>query len=332
MPVDVQQRLDRDAVARVSGRHYHRGLFPRFQDCSMFEGSTVALITPMSADGDIDFAELAGLIDFHVDAGTQALVIAGTTGESATLTRIEHVELIARACELADSRIPVIAGTGSNSTAQTLELSVAVGELPVAGFLVVTPYYNKPNQEGLFRHFSAVADAVRQPVILYNVPGRTGVDLKVETVARLAAHPNIVGVKEATGEVSRVSDLKASCGEGFALLSGDDATAAEFMLSGGHGCISVTANVAPRKMRALCDAARQGQRGPAMAIDAELAPLHRTLFLESNPIPVKWAVAQMGLAGPGIRMPLLPLNERFHDEVRRAMAAAGVVPADQVGQ
>jgi len=295
----------------------------------MFEGSTVALITPMRADGDIDFEQLAGLIEFHIDAGTQALVIAGTTGESATLTKPEHVDLIARSCELAGARIPIIAGTGSNSTAQTLELSLAVDKLPIAGFLVVTPYYNKPNQEGLYRHFNAVADAVRQPVILYNVPGRTGVDLKVETVARLSEHPNIVAVKEATGEVARVTSLTAACDDGFTLLSGDDATAAEFMLSGGHGCISVTANVAPRKMRALCDAARQGLRGPAMAIDAELAPLHRTLFLESNPIPVKWAMAQMGLAGPGIRMPLIPLNPSYHDDVLRAMAAAGVTPASR---
>ncbi len=292
----------------------------------MFEGSTVALITPMSADGNIDFAQLAQLIDFHIDAGTEALVIAGTTGESATLTKPEHVDLIARSCELAGSRIPIIAGTGSNSTAQTLELTRAVGELPVAGFLVVTPYYNKPNQEGLYRHFSAVADAVSQPIILYNVPGRTGVDLKVETVARLAPHPNVAAIKEATGEVARVATLKASCGDSFALLSGDDGTSAEFMLSGGHGCISVTANVAPRKMRALCDAARQGLRDAAADIDAELAPLHAALFLESNPIPVKWAVEQMGLAGPGIRLPLIPLNPDYHERVLAAMAAAGVAP------
>ena len=294
----------------------------------MFEGSTVALITPMSADGNIDFEQLARLIDFHIDAGTEALVIAGTTGESATLTKPEHVDLIARSCELAGSRIPIIAGTGSNSTAQTLELSRAVGELPVAGFLVVTPYYNKPNQEGLLRHFSAVADAVSQPIILYNVPGRTGVDLQVETVARLAPHPNIAAIKEATGEIARVAALKAACGDGFTLLSGDDGTSAEFMLSGGHGCISVTANVAPRKMRALCDAARQGLRDAAAAIDAELAPLHAALFLESNPIPVKWAVEQMGLAGPGIRLPLVSLNPDYHERVLAAMAAAGVAPGE----
>ncbi len=290
----------------------------------MFEGSTVALITPMGADGQIDYGNLGALIDFHVGEGTEALVIAGTTGESATLAKSEHVDLVARACELANGRIPIIAGTGSNATAQTLDLSTAVDALPVAGFLVVTPYYNKPNQEGLYRHFAAVADAVERPVILYNVPGRTGVDLLPETVVRLARHANIVAVKEATGEVDRVEALRDGCGADFALLSGDDATSAEFMLRGGDGCISVTANVAPKKMRALCDAARAGRREEAERIDAELEGLHRTLFLESNPIPVKWAMAQMGFTGPGIRLPLVGLAAEYHDEVRRAMSAAGV--------
>lgn len=290
----------------------------------MFEGSTVALITPMSADGQIDYGDLGALIDFHVGAGTQALVIAGTTGESATLAKPEHVDLIARACELADGRIAIIAGTGSNATAQTLDLSVAVDALPVAGFLVVTPYYNKPNQEGLYRHFVAVADAVERPVILYNVPGRTGVDLLPETVARLARHANIVAIKEATGELDRVEALRSSCGNDFALLSGDDATSAEFMLLGGDGCISVTANVAPKKMRALCDAARAGRREEAKRLDAELLGLHRSLFLESNPIPVKWAMTQMGYTGPGIRLPLVSLASQYHADVRRAMADAGV--------
>lgn len=290
----------------------------------MFEGSTVALITPMTADGEIDYDDLKALIEFHIEAGTEALVIAGTTGESATLTKSEHVDLIARACELAGTRAPVVAGTGSNSTAQTLDLSRTVDRLPVAGFLVVTPYYNKPNQDGLYRHFCAVADAVERPVVLYNVPGRTGVDLKVETVARLACHGNIVAVKEATGEMARVRSLRDECGDEFALLSGDDATAAEFMLQGGDGCISVTANVAPRKMRELCEAARHGRRDDALRVDAELTPLHQALFLESNPIPVKWAMAQMGLAGPGIRLPLVPFASQYHDAVRSAMLAAGV--------
>ncbi|HSG65012.1 MAG TPA: 4-hydroxy-tetrahydrodipicolinate synthase [Gammaproteobacteria bacterium] len=290
----------------------------------MFEGSTVALITPMTGDGEIDYGDLKALIEFHIEAGTQALVIAGTTGESATLTKKEHVELVTRACELAASRVPIIAGTGSNSTAQTLDLSKTVDELPVAGFLVVTPYYNKPNQDGLYRHFCAVADVIERPVILYNVPGRTGVDLKVDTVIRLSRHGNIVAIKEATGEVERVRPLREGCGERFALLSGDDATAARFMLTGGDGCISVTANVAPRKMRELCEAARHGHRDDALRVDAELAPLHRALFLESNPIPVKWAMAQMGLAGPGIRLPLVPLASGYHRAVRDAMLAAGV--------
>jgi 4-hydroxy-tetrahydrodipicolinate synthase len=290
----------------------------------MFGGSTVALITPMDALGEIGYDDLRGLIDFHVGAGTEALVIAGTTGESATLTKTEHVELVERACELAADRIPIIAGTGSNSTAQTLGLSRAVDRLPVVGFLVVTPYYNKPNQEGLRKHFLAVAEAVQKPVILYNVPGRTGVDLMPDTTAKLSRHANIVAIKDATGDLERVAVLRDGCGPEFAILSGDDATAAEFMLLGGNGCISVTANVAPRKMRALCDASRQGRRDEAKRIDAELGGLHTGLFVESNPIPVKWAMQQMGLAGPGIRLPLVPLDAKYYERVRQAMADAGV--------
>jgi 4-hydroxy-tetrahydrodipicolinate synthase len=296
----------------------------------MFAGSTVALITPMNSEERIDFGDLKKLIEFHVAAGTEAIVIAGTTGESATLTKVEHVELIERACEIASERVPIIAGTGSNSTAQTLDLSRVVDQLPVAGFLVVTPYYNKPSQEGLRRHFMAVADAVRKPVILYNVPGRTGVDLKPETTAVLAQHENIVGIKDATGELDRVAILRDGCGPEFALLSGDDASAAEMMLRGGDGGISVTANVAPRKMRALCDAARAGRREDAARIDAELSGLHRNLFVESNPIPVKWAMQQLGLAGPGIRLPLVPLDPQYRDLVRQAMIDAGAEVAERV--
>lgn len=290
----------------------------------MFFGSIVALVTPMDAAGGVDGGQLERLIEFHLEAGTQAFVIAGTTGESATLSRDEHVELIARACELLDGRAPVIAGTGSNSTAQTLDLSRAVDRLPVAGFLVVTPYYNKPTQEGMYRHFSAVADAVERPVILYNVPGRTGVDLQPETVARLAVHGNITAVKEATGELGRVATLREGCGSDFSLLSGDDVTACEFMLRGGNGVISVTTNVAPEKMRALCDAACSGDRIQAERIDGQLAALHQALFLESNPIPVKWAVQQLGFTGDGIRLPLTVLTEEHHQTVRAAMDAAGV--------
>src|SRR5690606_14093930 len=279
---------------------------------AMFADSMTALVTPMDRDGALDYAALAALVEFHIEAGTDALVIAGTTGESPTLERDEHIALLEKSCEIANGRIPIVAGTGSNSTAQTLKLSRAVDRLPLAGFMVVTPYYNKPTQEGMFRHFSAVADAVSHPLILYNVPGRTGVDLKPETVARLSAHPNIAGVKEATGELDRVRQLRDSCRGDFCLLSGDDATAAEFMLRGGHGVISVTANVAPRQMKALCDAARAGDRARAAALDAPLRALHRDLFVESNPIPVKWALEQMGLIGPGIRLPLTPLSERCH--------------------
>jgi len=290
----------------------------------MFSGSIVALITPMDAVGGVDDADLARLIEFHIEAGTEAFVIAGTTGESATLGREEHLALIERACELVGGRVPVIAGTGSNSTVQTLDLSRAAGRFPVAGFLIVTPYYNKPTQEGMYRHFSAVADALERPVILYNVPGRTGVDLEPATVARLADHGNIAGIKEATGELDRVAVLREDCGEDFVLLSGDDLTACQFMLDGGDGVISVTANVVPAKMRALCDAACSGDRIQAERIDGQLGGLHRGLFVESNPIPVKWAVQQIGYAGEGIRLPLTPLSNEQHALVRTAMIEAGV--------
>jgi 4-hydroxy-tetrahydrodipicolinate synthase len=290
----------------------------------MLSGSMVAVVTPMDADGAVNYREFAKVIDFHVDSGTEALVVAGTTGESATLDHDEHVDVIAKACELAAGRIPIIAGTGSNSTSQTLKLSRAVDRLPIAAFLVVTPYYNKPPQEGMRRHFAVIADAVSRPVILYNVPGRTGVDLKPETVIKLAAHPNIQAIKEATGELNRVRVLRDACGESFKLLSGDDATSCEFMLQGGDGVISVTANVAPAGMRQLCDAAVAGKRAEAERIDAHLQPLHRMLFCESNPIPVKWAVQRMGLIGPGIRLPLMPLAPQYHAAVLEAMTAASV--------
>jgi 4-hydroxy-tetrahydrodipicolinate synthase len=290
----------------------------------MLVGSMVAVVTPMDADGTVNNRQFAKLIDFHVVAGTEALVVAGTTGESATLEHEEHIEVIETACELAHGRIPIVAGTGSNSTAQTLKLSRAVDRLPIAAFLVVTPYYNKPTQEGMRRHFMAVADAVSHPLILYNVPGRTGVDLRPETVIKLAAHANIPAIKEATGELNRVHVLRDACGPTFQLLSGDDATSCEFMLQGGDGVVSVTANVAPAAMRRLCDAARARRRAEAERIDATLQPLHRTLFCESNPIPVKWAVQRMGLIGAGIRLPLTPLAPQYHAAVLAAMTAAGV--------
>jgi len=290
----------------------------------MLSGSMVAVVTPMDADGAVNYRQFAKVIDFHVESGTQVLVVAGTTGESATLDHSEHIELIEKACELTAGRIPIVAGTGSNSTTQTLKLSRTVDRLPIVGFLVVTPYYNKPPQEGLRRHFSAIADAVGHPLILYNVPGRTGVDLKPETVIKLASHPNIQGLKEATGELNRLRVLRDGCGPDFKLLSGDDETCCEFMLQGGDGVISVTANVAASGMRQLCDAAIAHRRDVAEAIDARLQPLHKKLFCESNPIPVKWAMQRMGLIGPGIRLPLTPLAPQYHAVVLDAMAAASV--------
>jgi len=287
-------------------------------------GSIVALVTPMLEDGSIDYAGLRKLIDWHIAEGTNCLGVVGTTGESPTVSIEENCEVIRVSVEHAKGRIPIMAGTGSNSTAQTLRLSRAVDRLGVVAFLIVTPYYNKPTQEGMRRHFSAVADAVTRPLILYNVPGRTGVDLKPDTVIKLAGHPNIKGIKEATGELNRVQVLRDACGPGFSLLSGDDATCCEFMLQGGNGVISVTANVAAAGMRRLCDAARARKRADAERIDSTLQPLHRDLFCESNPIPVKWAVQQMGLIGPGIRLPLTSLAPQFHAVVLDAMTAAGV--------
>jgi len=291
----------------------------------MFKGSMVALATPMTAAGDLDDRALAGLVEFHAEAGTQGLIIAGTTGESATLRRDEHIALIARAVELADGRLPVIAGTGSNSTAQTLDLSRAVGSLDIAAYLLVTPYYNKPTQEGLYRHFATIADAVEHPVVLYNVPGRTAVDLAPETAARLAGHERIVGLKEAMAEPGRVGRLRELCGEGFGLYSGDDATSREFMLGGGDGVISVTANVVPEAMRRLCAAALDGDAETAAGIDRRLAGLHEALFVEANPIPVKWALSRMGLIDGGIRLPLTWLSEGRRENVETALRDAGVM-------
>jgi 4-hydroxy-tetrahydrodipicolinate synthase len=291
----------------------------------MISGSLVAIVTPMTSDGSVDFAVLGKLIEWHIASGTDGLVIAGTTGESATLTKPEHVAVIEAAVEAAAGRIPVIAGTGSNSTAQTIELSRTVDALGVDGYLVVTPYYNKPPQAGLVRHFAAVADAVTRPVMLYNVPGRTGVDMVPETVAELAAHPRITGIKEATGEVSRVAILRQLCGEEFALYSGDDPTAREFMLAGGQGVVSVTANVAPQVMAAMCKAAIAGDAAAAGELDEPLAALHQDLFIESNPIPVKWALQRMGRIGEGIRLPLIGLSAASQPAVEAALSRAGLL-------
>lgn len=294
----------------------------------MISGSLVALVTPMRADGAVDFACLDRLVDWHVEQGTDGLVVAGTTGESATLATAEHVAVIEAVVQRAAGRLPVIAGTGSNSTAQTVDLSRAVDGLPLACFLIVTPYYNKPTQDGLYRHFCAVADAVTRPVILYNVPGRTGVDLKPDTVIRLAVHPRITGIKEATGDLDRVRPLRARCGPGFALYSGDDETAREFIGLGGNGVISVTANVAPRLMHEMCRAALAGDAAAAARLDAGLAALHRDLFVESNPIPVKWALERMGRIPGGIRLPLTPLDARYHAAIESALQRAGLLEAE----
>lgn len=291
----------------------------------MFSGSYVALVTPMKEDGALDFACLERLVDWHVEQGTDGLVIAGTTGEASTLTKTEHVEVIRVAAQRAGGRIPVIAGTGSNSTAQTIDLSRVVGELPVDGYLIVTPYYNKPTQEGLYRHFVAIADALDRPLILYNVPGRTGVDMQTATVARLARHPGIIGIKEATGDLGRLQPLREACGDDFLLFSGDDATGCEFMLQGGQGVISVTSNVAPALMAEMCQAALNGDRRRALELDDRLAGLHQELFIESNPIPVKWALERMGQIPGGLRLPLTALSKSCRAQVEAAMSRAGVI-------
>ena len=290
----------------------------------MLKGSLVALVTPFDDHNRVDYAALKRLIDFHVAEGSNGLVIAGTTGESATLQRDEHIELIARAVALADGRLPIVAGTGSNSTAQTVDLSVAVRDTGIHGYLVVVPYYNKPVQEGMYRHFCAVADAVDKPVMLYNVPGRTASDLLPVTVARLAQHDNIWAIKEATGSIDRLRDIQALVPPEFCLFSGDDFTVLPFIEQGGHGVVTVSGNVAPALMAELCRLASAGEHDAAMAIDNRLQPLNTALFLESNPIPVKWAVSQMGLISPSIRLPLTEYSEQYHEQMRAAMAEAAV--------
>jgi 4-hydroxy-tetrahydrodipicolinate synthase len=291
----------------------------------MFRGSIVALITPMHDDGRIDEDSLRRLVEFHLEAGTSGIVAVGTTGESSTLDEQEHCAVIRRTVELAAGRIPVIAGTGANCTAEAIRLTKCAKEVGADAALLVTPYYNKPTQEGLYLHYSGVAEAVDIPQILYNVPGRTACDMLPETVARLSLIPNIVGIKEATGDLNRLLRLKSLCTEDFDLLSGDDTTACEFVLQGGHGDISVTANVAPHLMQQMCTAALAGHREEALAQNLRLDPLHRKLFVQSNPIPVKWAVAEMGLAPRGIRLPLTWLTEDAQSVVRDAMKQVGVI-------
>jgi 4-hydroxy-tetrahydrodipicolinate synthase len=291
----------------------------------MIKGSIPALVTPMSGDGAVDFAAWDRLLDFHLAEGSDAVVVGGTTGESAALEQSELEELVRRARQRLAGRIPLIAGSGTAGTAKSIALSQAVEAAGADALLVVTPYYNRPTQEGLFQHFTAIADAVRIPLVLYNVPGRTACDMLPETIARLSGHPGIVAVKEATGDIERGQDVLRLSRPGFVLLSGDDATAATLMRAGAQGVISVTANVAARAMHDLCAAALRGAHDEAAAIDARLTPLHRSLFVEPNPIPVKWAVHRMGLIGEALRLPLVPLTAGKRAEVEAAMRSAGVM-------
>ena len=291
----------------------------------MIQGSIVALVTPMTADGAVDDASLKKLVEFHIEQGTDGLVAVGTTGESATLDEDEHCQVIEAVVRYVGGRIPVIAGTGANCTREAIHLTERAKRAGVDACLLVTPYYNKPTQEGLYLHYKAVAEAVDIPQILYNVPGRTGCDLLPETVGRLAKIPNIVGVKEATGKLERLTQIRELTDEQFAIYTGDDATSREFCLLGGNGSITVTGNVAPKLLRDMLWAAMRGDRETAAAIDAKLAGLHTSLFIQSNPIPVKWAVAEMGLMTKGIRLPLTWLSDDCVEPVRAAMHQAGVV-------
>jgi 4-hydroxy-tetrahydrodipicolinate synthase len=290
-----------------------------------FSGSLVAIVTPMRPDGAVDLEAWARLLDFHVANGTNGIVIGGTSGESATLREAELRELIVRACTQLAGRLPVIAGAGTSSTATTAERVSWLSELPIDGLLLVTPAYNRPTQEGLYLHFAAAAAAAAKPVLLYNVPARTAVDMQPATVARLSRVAGIVGVKEALPDMSRIRELVDVGAAGFLVLSGDDATARAAIGCGARGVISVTANVAPRAMSDMVTAALAGDADGAERIDARLAGLHRELFVEANPIPVKWALAQMGLIGPALRLPLTPLGEAHQAVVRAAARAAGVL-------
>ncbi len=290
----------------------------------MIAGSIVALITPMTATGDVDWPALEQLVEWHIAEGTDGIVAVGTTGESATLNVDEHLQVVKRVIEIVGQRVPVIAGTGANSTSEAIELTRAAKALGADACLLVTPYYNKPTQEGLYQHFKAVANAVAVPQILYNVPGRTACDMRNETVLRLLGVPHIIGIKDATGDVARGADLIKQAGASFAVYSGDDATGLDLMLAGAKGVISVSANVAPKLMAQLCKAALAGDAAGARALDTRLRPLHEQLYGEANPIPVKWALHAMGKIGLGIRLPLTVLSEPFRPIVREALRAVGI--------
>ena len=291
----------------------------------MFQGSMVALVTPMLSDGSVDHDGLAELIEFHIEAGSDAIVSVGTTGESATLSVKEHLAVVKKTVDIVAGRVPVIAGTGGNATQEAIELTEEARHRGADACLLVTPYYNKPTQEGLYQHFKAVADAVKIPQIVYNVPGRTALDMLPETTARLSAVDNIIGIKEAFGTVERIRELLEMCVSGFMVVTGDDATAMESMLAGCHGDISVTANVVPQQMHQMCQCAINGDRAGAEAIEVMISDLHQVLFCESNPIPVKWALQQMGKIPSGIRLPLTTLDQQYHAAVRAALVKAGVL-------
>ncbi|CAG9267336.1 4-hydroxy-tetrahydrodipicolinate synthase [Paraburkholderia unamae] len=294
------------------------------QDGITLRGSIPAIVTPMHEDGSLDLPAFRKLIDWHVEEGTDALVVVGTSGESATLDVEEHILMIKTAVEHAAGRMPIIAGAGGNSTAEAIELTKHAKEVGAQASLQVVPYYNKPTQEGMYLHFAKIAESVDLPVILYNVPGRTVADMSNETILRLAEVPGIIAVKEATGNIDRAAHLIKHAPNGFKIFSGDDPTAIALMLLGGHGNISVTANVAPRQMSELCRAAIAGDVKTAREIHLKLLSLHKNLFIESNPIPVKWALQELGRIEGGIRLPLTPLDARYHDVVRAALREAGL--------
>ena len=291
----------------------------------MIKGSIVAIVTPMHADGSLDYPGLAKLIDWHIAEGTDGIVIVGTTGESATVSVEEHCELIKFAVEHTRKRIPIIAGTGGNSTAEAIKLTECAKDVGADAALLVVPYYNRPTQEGMYLHFKAIAEAVDLPIILYNVPGRTVADMSNETIVRLSKIKNIIGVKDATGNIARGIELLAMVPKSFGVYSGDDATAMALMLCGGAGNISVTANVAPRQMAEVCKAAMAGDIARAVEVNNKVLPLHSKLFIEPNPVPVKWALAEMGMMPAGLRLPLAPLSASCHDPVRTALKDAGVL-------
>ena len=291
----------------------------------MFHGSMVALVTPMHMGGELDYESMAKLIEFHIENQTDGIVAVGTTGESATVDEKEHCDLIRHAVDVARGRIPIIAGTGANSTREAIHLTRCAMEAGADACLLVTPYYNKPTQEGLYLHYKAIADAVPIPQILYNVPGRTACDMLPVTIERLSHIANIVGLKEATGDLQRLREILDLCGDRLELYSGDDLTGCDFMLQGGCGVISVTSNVAPRAMHDMCVAALAGDAETAHAIDNTLIGRHKNLFVEANPIPVKWALYEMGLIDAGIRLPMTGLTEPYHDTVRGALRQAGAI-------